>query len=87
MDLQVYYQDIREVEAAIPTEFAVIVSLATKDGGREGVKTEVSRQIAARSVVEGRARLASEEEAREFYRRPADARPDIHRPKAKGGKD
>ncbi len=71
MDLQVYYQSIRGVEATIPGEFAVIVSLNTKDGGREGVRSEVSRYIAARAVVENWARLATEEETAAFRQKPA----------------
>jgi hypothetical protein len=44
-----------------------MVSLATSEGGREGVRTEAPRSIAARLIAEMRARVATEEEANEFY--------------------
>ena len=66
MDLKIYYRKIREIEAALPDDDVVIVSLATPDGGREGVFTEVPKHLAAKSLVEGRARLASEEDAAQF---------------------
>lgn len=66
MDLRVYYRKVREVMEAIAGEFAVIVSRETPDGGKPGVMSETSRAIAARLVVDGRARLATKEEAAEF---------------------
>jgi len=66
MDLRQYFQKIRATEALIPGEHTVIVSLETPDGGREGQPSEVSRELAAKLVVQGKARLASEEEAEEF---------------------
>ncbi len=74
MDLKAYYQKIREVEQAIAESCVVTVSLETPDGGKAGVPAEVPRSIAARMVVEGRARLASAEETREFQERRAEAR-------------
>ena len=62
MDLRVYFQKLRSIEANIPTSYVVVVSQETPDGGRAGVQTEVRREMAARLVIEGRARLASEEE-------------------------
>jgi hypothetical protein len=62
MDLRVYFQKLRSFEASIPTPYVVVVSQETPDGGRAGVKTEVRREMAAQLVIEGRARLASEEE-------------------------
>jgi glycine/D-amino acid oxidase-like deaminating enzyme len=66
MDIQLYYQKIRQLEARIEEPFAVVVSLETQDGGRPGVCTEASRFAAARLVVDGKARLASAEETSEF---------------------
>jgi len=66
MDLKVYYRKIREIEASLPDGDIVIVSLETPDGGREGVPTEVPRRLAAKSMVEGKSRLASEAEAAQF---------------------
>jgi hypothetical protein len=66
MDLRAYYQKIRNTEADIADEHTVIVSLETGDGGTAGRMTEARRDLAARMVVEGRARLASEAEREEF---------------------
>ena len=64
MDLQMYYQKIRENEAKIVDEFPLVVSLDTADGGKGGTKTEVARRLAAKLVVEGLARLATKDEAK-----------------------
>ena len=66
MDTKLYYQRIREIEEQIPEEDTVIVSLATSDGGRAGVRHEVSRYRAAKLVADGAARLATREEAQEW---------------------
>jgi hypothetical protein len=66
MDLRGYYQKIRELEAKITDEFPVVVSNGTSDGGKEGQKTETTRRLAAKMVVEGQARLATPEETAEF---------------------
>lgn len=62
MDLRQYYRKIREIEANITETYPLVTSLATEDGGRAGVVSEVSRYQAARMIVEGKARLASTEE-------------------------
>ncbi len=67
MDMKKFYSRVRELEAAISGRDAVIISEATPDGGRAGVYSEVPRCAAARLVAEGRARLATAEEA-ESYR-------------------
>lgn len=67
MDLRAYYQELRQTAASIADEHVVVVSIATPDGGKAGVRTEVTKDVAARLIVERRARLASEEEA-ETYR-------------------
>ena len=69
MDLRQYYRKIREVEANITDEFPLLASLATEDGGRAGVVSEVSRHQAARLIVEGKARPASEEEKQGHFER------------------
>ncbi len=66
MDLKVYYQKIQEIEGGIAGPDAVVVSLETQDGGRPGVKSEVPKRLAAKLVVEGKARLASKEEQEEY---------------------
>jgi len=74
MDLQIYYRKIREAEERLKDPSVVVTSLATSDGGRDGVKTEVPRRIAARMIVEGTARLATADESREFQEQNAEAK-------------
>ena len=74
MDVKVFYQKLRQMEASITEPHAVVVSLETPDGGRPGVRTEVARGLAARMVVENRARLATPEESAEFRERAAEAK-------------
>jgi hypothetical protein len=74
MDLRSFYREIRQAESQIATEDVVVVSLATPDGGKAGVRTEVPRAVAARMLVEKRARLATEEEAAAFRLEEAEAR-------------
>ncbi len=66
MDLRVYYQKIRQMEAEMADAAVVIVSRETADGGRGGMKTEVTRAVAARLIVEEKADLATPEEAEAF---------------------
>jgi hypothetical protein len=74
MDLQIYYQKIRDVEARIADEFPVVVSNETADGGKVGRKTEVPRRIAAKLVVEGLARLADADEIKSYKAMLAEAK-------------
>lgn len=67
MDVKAYYRKVREAEASLTGEHLVMVSLATSEGGKPGVKTETSRANAARLIAEGSARVATEEEARQFH--------------------
>ena len=53
MDLRIYYQKIREIESKIETEFPVVKSRETADGGKGGTLTEVSRNTAAKLIVDG----------------------------------
>jgi uncharacterized Fe-S cluster-containing radical SAM superfamily enzyme len=66
MDLRIFYQKLRKIEQEITDPHVVVVSHETPDGGRAGQEAEVSRGIAARLIVEGRARLATAEEAAEY---------------------
>jgi hypothetical protein len=66
MDLRVYYEKIRKIEAGLPEPFVVIVSHDTPDGGKRGIKTDVPRKLAARLIAEEKAELASPEEAAQF---------------------
>ena len=66
MDLRAYYERIRQIEDAIEGDFAVVISRATPDGGRAGVRIELGRMAAARFIAEGKADLANPEEAAQF---------------------
>jgi hypothetical protein len=66
MDLKAFYQKLRKIELAIVDPTVVVVSHETSDGGRAGMKAEVSRTIAARLLLEGRARLATAEETASY---------------------
>jgi uncharacterized Fe-S cluster-containing radical SAM superfamily enzyme len=66
MDLRLFYQKLRKIEHEIADTHVIVVSNETPDGGRAGQKSEVSRSIAARLILEGRARLATAEEATEY---------------------
>ena len=74
MDLKVFYQKLRQMEASLAEAHVVVVSEETPDGGRPGVRTEVPRSLAARLVVEGKARLATAEESAEFRAQAAEAK-------------
>jgi hypothetical protein len=74
MNLKSYYQRIRDVEHSLTTPFAVVVSHETPDGGKDGLLTEVSSQLAARMIADGRAHLANDEAVRDFQQKKADAK-------------
>jgi hypothetical protein len=74
MDLQLYYQKIREFASTIQEEFPVVLSRETADGGKNGVLSEVAVRLAAKMVVEGTARLATPEEADAFRQAQAEAK-------------
>lgn len=74
MDLKVYYDKIRQQRGDIADAFPVVVSNETPDGGKPGTMTEVTRELAAKLVVDGVARLAKDVEAAEFRQRQADMR-------------
>jgi hypothetical protein len=66
MDLKIYYQKIREIEAKIVEAFPVVASGT--------VLTEVTRAVAAKLIVEGLARLATIEETKAFRELNAEAK-------------
>ena len=74
MSLRSYYKKVREAEAALRGEDIVVVSLATSEGGKEGVRTETPRGVAAKLIAEGRAREATDTERAEFREGLRDAR-------------
>lgn len=66
MDIRAYFQKVRQTEQSISAPWVVVISQETSDGGKAGQANEVSRDVAAQLIVEGRAKLASESEAREY---------------------
>ena len=67
MDVRQYYRKLREAEITISEPYPLMVSLETTDGGKPGILSEVSRETAAKLIVEGRAVPATLEE-QELYR-------------------
>jgi len=63
MDLRAFFQKIRTIAATIPGQDAVVASLETSDGGRAGQLAEVAREVAAKLIAQGKARLATPDEA------------------------
>ncbi len=66
MDLRAFFQKIRQVEREIAGTHAIVVSNETSDGGRPGQVSEVAKGVAARMIVEGRARLATPDERTQY---------------------
>jgi hypothetical protein len=79
MDTRAFFKKVRLVEAGIVEPFVVIVSLETSDGGKPGIMTEVQRLAASLLVVEGKARLATPEEAAKFKAAEDEARQAVER--------
>jgi hypothetical protein len=71
VDLRQYFKKIRETEAALAEPFPLVVSLETPEGGKAGVVSEVTRELAAKMFVEGRAALANEQEIHAYFERQA----------------
>ena len=74
MDLKAYYAKVREAEAKIKDDYVIVVSKETGDGGRPGAMTEVRRSLAAKLLVEGKIRLATEEEKQKYRKQREEAR-------------
>jgi hypothetical protein len=66
MDLRSYYKKVRDAESALRGNEVVLMSLATPEGGKEGVFTEAPRGVAAKLIAELRARVATETETIAF---------------------
>jgi len=68
MDLKAYYKKIRDMERSLPAPSVIIASLGTPDGGAAGVVTEVPTAIGARMMIDGIARVATDEEIGRFHK-------------------
>ena len=79
MDVKQYYRKIREVESTFSEAYVFVVSLETPDGGKAGAVSEVTREVAAKMIVEGRALLANETEKQAYVAQQAMARKIAHK--------
>ena len=82
MDLRSYYKKVREADSTLKGNDIVLVSLATSEGGKEGVLTEAPRTVAAKLIAEQRARVATEAEAEMFREEMRTARDEYERDEA-----
>ena len=80
MDIKGYYKKKREILEKLPDSDVVIISEATPDGGRAGLRSEVRRDRAAQMIAEGRARQATVAEAQEFRRQKNGGRVQLEPP-------
>ncbi len=74
MDLKQYFKKIHELEATLADEYPVVVSLPTADGGKAGVLSEVSKAVAAKMIIDGRAVLATAAEKQKHLEQQAAAK-------------
>lgn len=79
MDVKQYYRKINEAEAGLKDKYPMVISLETADGGKAGIVSEVSRALAAKLIVEGRAVLASEPEIERYRSEQASAKRNAER--------
>jgi len=73
VDVTGFYRKIRQLEKEIEGDHVVVVSNETPDGGVGGRTTNVAKAVAARMVVEGKARLATPEESAQYHAETARA--------------
>ena len=66
MDTITYFRSVRAQEELIEEEFPLVITLENYDGGREGVPLEVKRTVAARMIVDKKARLATDDEIADY---------------------
>ncbi len=74
MDMQMVYQQFREQRERIGQSEVCVVSLATGDGGKPGVISEVTRDVAAWLLLQNRARLAGDEETKAYHQDQRESR-------------
>jgi hypothetical protein len=66
MSIRDFFIALLKVESQIAAEWVVVMSQDTSDGGKAGRLVEVSKAVAARMIVKGSARLASDLEAKQY---------------------
>jgi len=74
MNLKQYFQKIRDTESEIVETFPILISNETEDGGKAGRYTEATRAVAAKMITEGRARLATPDEAKTYREAQGEAK-------------
>jgi phage terminase Nu1 subunit (DNA packaging protein) len=74
MNLKSYFQKLRELETSLTEPYIVVISQVTADGGREGLLTEVPREVGAKMIADGRAQVASEDTVKDFQEKKAEAK-------------
>ncbi len=74
MNLQKYFEDLKQKESEIEGRDIYVSSLETPDGGKVGIITQVPKRLGCQLIVEGKARLASETEVEEHRRVQAERR-------------
>ncbi len=74
MDLTKYYAELQAKEASLEGKDIYVVSLATPDGGKSGIITQVAKRLGCQLMVEGKARLASKKEAEAYESEEAEKR-------------
>lgn len=62
MNLRMYYQNVKKIREGLPGPYVYLTSLATPNGGKEGMVTEVESGVAARMIADGTARESTPEE-------------------------
>lgn len=67
MDLRQYFKKLRDTENGLSDMYPLVVSLETSDGGKAGTVSEVTREQAAKLIVENCARLANEAEKKVYF--------------------
>ena len=77
MDVKLYFQKIRSLEQQLPEGNVVVSSCKTADGGRPGRAMELTRSLAAKMIVDGKVRLATEQESAEYRSAFMQAQEDI----------
>jgi molybdenum-dependent DNA-binding transcriptional regulator ModE len=71
VDLRQYFKKIRDTESGLADTFPLVVSLETSDGGKAGTISEVTREQAAKLIVENCARLANDAEKQAYFDKQA----------------
>jgi hypothetical protein len=73
MNLRAYYQKIRDVAVELEEDEVWVESVATADGGRAGLFTQVARHLAAKLIVDGKAKLAKSSDGEAYEKKRAGA--------------